>query len=351
MENLPAKTLSLIGDAIPAAAFAVDVDCRLFLFNKAAAEMFRLDRQEALGRHLSEIVGETAWLSHVLKQGAVLAGSELTLPWRGQTIRAVVDAVPLDAGDGRITGALVVLNDAASLRETERRIQQLEILAGIGELAAGTVHEIRNPLTSISGFVQLLRARATRQSDQTSVDYCSLITEEINHINSILSDFLTLAKPQESKFTRVDLIQLTRDLLNLLYGEAILSQITISHRLPPEPLWVHGNSEKIKEVLINICRNAFQAMTGGGTLTIAAEADDEFARIAVTDNGHGVPEALTAQIFKPFFTTKEDGTGLGLAICQRIMHNHGGEITVTSLPGEGSTFTLVFPRLKDSAAN
>jgi two-component system, sporulation sensor kinase E len=347
VERLPVCTAQTIGEAIPAAAFAVDDACRLFLFNKSAAELFGLDRQQVLGRRLEEVLGETAWLNPVATEGVRLLGREIALPWRQQTIRAIVDATPLVADNGRPCGALAVIKDAVSLRETERRFQQLEILAGIGELAAGTVHEIRNPLTSISGFVQLLRARAARQSDQTSVDYCSLITEEINHINSILSDFLTLAKPQEVRFSRVNIVQLVQDLLNLLYGEAILSQIAIVTQLPAGPLWVRGNSEKIKEVLINICRNAFQAMDAGGTLTVAAEADSDTVRIAVTDDGHGVPEAISGQIFKPFFTTKEDGTGLGLAICQRIMRDHGGEILVSSAAGKGSTFTLTFPRLQD----
>lgn len=347
MDRLPLSTAQAIGEAVPAAAFAIDGDCRLFLFNKAAADLFALDRQNVLGRRLEEIFGEMAWLIPVATKGLALRGNEIALPWRQQTIRAIVDATPLAADAGKSGGAFVVIKDAVSLLETERRIQQLEILAGIGELAAGTVHEVRNPLTSISGFVQLLRARASRQSDQTSVDYCSLITEEINHINSILSDFLTLARPQEIKFSRVNIVQLIQDLLNLLYGEAILSQIAIVPRLPAGSLWVHGNSEKIKEVLINICRNAFQAMIAGGTLTVAADADADVVRIAVTDDGHGVPEAISGQIFKPFFTTKEDGTGLGLAICQRIMHDHHGEITVSSAAGKGSTFTLTFPRLHD----
>lgn len=351
MEKLPVSTAQAIGEAIPAAAFAIDNEFRLFFFNKGAAELFDLERQHVLGLRLEEVLGEINWLVPVVTQGVTLWGGEITLPWRQQTLRAIVDATPLTADDGRLSGALVVIKDAASLKETERRIQQLEILAGIGELAAGTVHEIRNPLTSISGFVQLLRARAARQNDQTSIDYCGLITEEISHINSILSDFLTLAKPQEVRFTRVNIVQLIHDLLNLMYGEAMLSQIAIAHRLPPGPLWVCGNGEKIKEVLINICRNAFQAMTAGGTLTITADADNDTVHVAVTDDGHGVPETISAQIFKPFFTTKEDGTGLGLAICQRIMHEHHGEITVNSVDGKGATFTLVFPRLQDSAPN
>ena len=232
-----------------------------------------------------------------------------------------------------------------SARETPHCIDQLEALAGIGEIAATTIHEIRNPLTSISGFVQLLRARAARQNDPTSVDYCTLITEEISHINNILSDFLALAKPQEAKFATVDLGHIIQDVLTLMYGEAVLSQIAIIPRLPDRPLWVFGNAAKIKEVLINLCRNAFQAMGPGGTLTITGEADLETVRVAVTDTGQGMSAQTMAEIFKPFFTTKETGTGLGLAISQRIIRSHGGQITVASEEGKGTTFTLTLPAL------
>lgn len=230
-----------------------------------------------------------------------------------------------------------------SERESERRIEQLEALAGIGEIAAGTIHEIRNPLTSIGGFVQLLKARAARQHDQTSVEYCTLISEEIGHINGILSEFLALAKPQEGKFACVNISQIIQDVLSLMYGEAVLSGIAISARLPDEAPSVYGNAEKIKEVLINLCRNAFQAMSAGGRVTITAGAYADAVRVAVSDTGHGIDPAALTEIFKPFFTTKATGTGLGLAICQRIMRDHGGDITVASEEGRGTTFTLVFP--------
>lgn len=232
-----------------------------------------------------------------------------------------------------------------SAQETPRCIDQLEALAGIGEIAATTIHEIRNPLTSISGFVQLLRARAARQNDPTSVDYCTLITEEIIHINNILSDFLALAKPQEAKFATIDISRIIQDVLTLMYGEAVHSHIAIIPRLPDRPLWVCGNAEKIKEVLINLCRNAFQAMGPDGILTITGEDDPETVRIAVTDTGQGMSAQTMAEIFKPFFTTKETGTGLGLAISRRIVRSHGGEITVASEEGKGTTFTLVLPAL------
>ena len=340
-------------DAIPAAVIAVNLDYHITIFNKGAESLFGVDRNIMLSQDLrgffdAQQLAQLA-LAETLATGIVCLAREQTFHVNGRSFHALPDVTPLFDSDHNISGALAIIRDLGYLREADQRLHHLEILAGIGEMAAGTIHEIRNPLTSVNGFVQLLQLRAARQNDQTAVGYCKLISDEVMHINNILSDFLTLAKPQGSKTAKTNIVQLVHDVLTLMYGEALLFQMTLVHQLPSQPLYFWGNGEKIKEVLINLCRNAFQAMVPGGTLTISISADTDKIRVALTDTGHGMTEATIANIFKPFFTTKEAGTGLGLAICQRIIHDHNGEITVTSEIGQGSTFTLVFPRLEDKA--
>ncbi|MDR7868833.1 MAG: ATP-binding protein [Sporomusaceae bacterium] len=339
--ELPAS-LQVVLDAIPAAAAVLDADHRVALINRHAEKLLALHRSAAIG-HLLPDIG-LAWLAPLLRPGNSFTGKQACLTDSGYPATVFVDAAPLPH-DGNPGGTLVVIREIPDTCRADRRIEQLESLAGIGEIAAGAIHEIRNPLTSISGFVQLMRARAVRQADQTTTDYCTLIAEEIGHINSVLSDFLTLAKSPNTKFTAVDIGQLIRDVQSLIYGEAILSKITVTARLPGEPLLIHGNSDKIKEVLINLARNAFQAMPDGGALTITARADGPAARIDLADTGQGIARTAMAEIFKPFYTTKENGTGLGLAICRRIVEDHRGEITVSSEIGKGAVFTLTFPRL------
>lgn len=341
----------LISDAISAAVIAVNPCYHITIFNKGAESLFGIDRTVMLGQDLRNFLNSRQIsqlsLAETMTSGLPCLARECIFHFAGRSFPALVDVTPLLDTDHRVSGALVIIRDPGYSREADQRLHHLEILAGIGEMAAGTIHEIRNPLTSVSGFVQLLQMRAARLNDQTAVGYCKLITDEIAHVNNILSDFLTLAKPQEGKIAKIDLLQLVRDVLSLMYGEAILFQITLVPKLPDQPLFIRGSSEKIKEVLINLSRNAFQAMMPGGTLTISVTADKADVRIALRDTGHGMTEATIANIFKPFFTTKETGTGLGLAICQRIMRDHNGEITVTSEIDKGSTFTLVFPRVRD----
>ncbi len=339
--KLPAS-LQVALEAIPAAAAVLDAGHRVALINKHAEKLLVLPRSAAIGHLLSDT--GLAWLAPLLRHGNTFAGKEALPAVPGYPATVVVDAAPLPL-DGDLDATLVIIREPQDACAPDRRIEQLESLAGIGEIAAGAIHEIRNPLTSISGFVQLMRARAVRQADQTTTDYCTLIAEEIGHINSVLSDFLTLAKSRNTKFTAVDIGQLVRDVQSLIYGEAILSNITVTARLPAGPLLIHGNSDKIKEVLINLARNAFQAMPDGGVLTITARADGPAVRIDLADTGQGIAHTAMAEIFKPFYTTKENGTGLGLAICRRIAEEHRGEITVSSEVGKGAVFTLTFPRL------
>ncbi|MDR3561542.1 MAG: ATP-binding protein [Negativicutes bacterium] len=345
--------IEFLCEAIPAALIAIDKSYHIVLVNKGAEVLFDTGRDMLLGQDLRLFLAADRANSFVIEKALtvekILPAQKQVLVCNGRSVQALFEAAPLFGSDHQLSGALILIKDLGHLRETEKRMHHLEILSSIGEMAAGAIHEIRNPLTSINGFVQLLQLRAAKHSDQLAVDYCNLITDEILHINSILSDFLKLAKPHETKTAKIDIVPLVRDVLALLYGEALLFQMTILHHLPDAPLYLEGNAEKIKEVLINICRNAFQAMLPGGTLTITVTVDSENIRVALSDTGHGMTDATIANIFKPFFTTKESGTGLGLALCQRIMRDHGGQISVSSKLDQGSTFTLVFPRFAEKA--
>lgn len=348
------KNLEYVCDNIPSAAVVINTNYNIEIFNKSAESLFGIVRQNIVGQNIRTIM-DPAFLSQIpfeetLKQGVKHTGLEETFHYKGRSLQAMFDLVPL-LNQGMVIGALITIKDLTSIKEIEHRMQHLEVLAGIGQMAAGTVHEIRNPLTSVNGFVQLLQARAARLEDKTAVSHCKLIIEEIAHINNILSDFLTLAKPSDKKPITIEIVQLLKDVVNLIYGEALLFQISIVKNIPDNPLYIKGNSEKIKEVLINICRNAFQAMMPGGALSIAVRSAAEKVFIEISDTGHGMTEATIANIFKPFFTTKDTGTGLGLAICQRIVHDHHGEIKVKSDLGQGSTFTLIFPQYNELEIN
>ncbi|MBP2654324.1 MAG: sensor histidine kinase [Firmicutes bacterium] len=345
------ENLTTICAAIPAAVIAIDTNCRIILFNKCAEALLGVSYSKVAGCDTHEIglifELDDNLLQRVMETRTEITAQETTIVFNKQQLQVILTATPLYDDFGLVVGAMAVIRNKPLVNTSEQRIQHLEALASIGEMTAGTIHEIRNPLTSISGFVQLLNVRSTRQKDETSMEYCRLITDEITHINNILSDFLTLAKPQANKFVKLNILQPIAEVMAFLYGEALMYGIELKQTLANEPLFVLGNNEKIREVLINLCRNAFQAMTSGGLLTLLAKATETSIIIEITDTGHGMTDETIANIFTPFFTTKESGTGLGLSVCQRIVREHQGEINVSSQLGHGTTFTLTFPRHKE----
>jgi len=345
------ESLAAICNSIPAAMIAIDSNYRVILLNEYVELLFNVNIDTITGCDARELGldfgSESNSIWKCLENNIRITDKETTIKFNNIEIQATLNINPLLNGNDITIGMVAVICDNSLISLPESRMQHLETLASIGEMTAGTIHEIRNPLTSISGFVQLLNVRAARQQDETSTEYCRLITDEVTHINNILSDFLTLAKPQPNKFVKIDILRPITEVLALLYGEALMYGVEIQQHLGNEPLYLLANSEKIREVLINLCRNAFQAMRRGGKLTINVSASQEAITINITDSGHGMSDDVISNIFKPFFTTKEAGTGLGLSVCQRIIRDHHGEICVSSTLGKGTTFTLTFPRLAE----
>lgn len=303
-----------------------------------------------LGRDFRQILDECQipqserYIIHALEHGTVTVAKDKSVSYNGRISQQVVDATPIYDKHQRIIAAILILRDVGHEREAAHRMQHLETLAAVGQLAAGAVHEIRNPLTAIKGFAKLVYTRAMQLDQATLANYCTVIDKEIDHLNEILTEFLALARPCSANFATVDLVKITQDVIAFLFGDALLGGISVVPNLPDQPVYVYGCSDKLKEVLVNLFRNAFQAMAPGGTLTITLDQTDHHVLLSVKDTGIGMTSAVMANIFKPFFTTKESGTGLGLSICQYKIHEHNGTIEVTSTPGVGSIFTITLPR-------
>ena len=217
-------------------------------------------------------------------------------------------------------------------------LRNAEKLSVIGELAAGIAHEIRNPLTSLRGFIQLLKP--------TLVDhqmYADIMLSELDRINFIVSELLVLAKPHNVKIKSLPLVFLLKNVLTLLASEANLKNIRFHTAFGCDPL-ISGEENQLKQVFINVIKNAIEAMSGHGdvTLTTSAKAAGQVV-ITITDNGCGIPEELLPKLGEPFFTTKDNGTGLGLMISRKIIKDHDGHLEVSSKPGEGTTVKITLP--------
>lgn len=237
-------------------------------------------------------------------------------------------------------GALVIFSDLTARKETQRRMAQAERLATLGELMAGVAHEVRNPLTAIRGYVQILRQQT---SDPIHQEYLSVVLKEIDSINKVIQQLLEFSRPRHSQWQQVSLNALVEETLVLVQTAGVQARVDFISELDNELSPINADRELLKQVLLNILINAVRAISARGKIRIqTSQYSDSQQAISIEDNGCGI-DLAAKKIFDPFFTTKASGTGLGLALSQRIINAHQGDIRVASLPGYGATFTLILP--------
>ncbi len=236
---------------------------------------------------------------------------------------------------------LIRMNNRTEEMAMEKRLAHSNSLSTIGELAASIAHEIRNPMTTLKGFVQLLKITATVDT----MKYLSVIDEEIDRMESILNEMLILSKPGLNEKTTFSLGVLVADMIQVVYPKALMDGITITQKenILKDSLIV-GDSDKIKQVLLNLFKNAIEAMSPGGNLSIFVNLDTPGKVVlGITDTGKGMDKYQVKQVFMPFFTTKSDGSGLGLPFVLKNIEDHGGTVVVESEVDVGTTFIVTFP--------
>lgn len=233
------------------------------------------------------------------------------------------------------------MTDRTEKVNLEKRLAHKESLYEVGQLAASIAHEIRNPITTLKGFTQLLRSSTAEESEK----YLAVIDDEIIRMESILNEMLILSKPSIEEKTFISLPKLLSTMINLFQPKARIEGISIIHNTDDlEDVFIFGDEAKLKQVLLNLMKNSLEAMGHGGKLTISLEAlEDNKVNILVSDTGQGMSVAQLKQIFMPFFTTRSDGTGLGLPFVIKTIEEHGGTVSVSSEVGVGSEFILSFP--------
>jgi len=233
----------------------------------------------------------------------------------------------------------VIIRDISERKKNEELLINSEKLYVAGQLAAGIAHEIRNPLTSLKGFIQLL------SSGRGNIDhFYDIMKTELIRIDSIVSELLMLSKPQVYEFVHKDAYQMMTDTVNLLETQAILHNVIIELHADHRPLWVCGVENQLKQAFINVLKNAIEAMHNGGSVTINMSLDPDLGvLIRIKDEGAGMPAQQLSKIGQPFYTTKDKGTGLGLMVTYKIINNHQGHITAESELGVGTTFIIQLP--------
>lgn len=243
---------------------------------------------------------------------------------------------------GNTHGVLVTIKDLANLTALEHQLQRSDKLATVGKIAAGIAHEIRNPMTTIQGFLQVLEQRLQAYHLDVETQYLHVMLHEVGRVNRLVGELLMLAKPHKMARQPCDLRILLEELAPLLQSEALLQGLEFDCAITDLPL-VEVDSAMIKQVILNLAKNGMEAMEEGkGALRIRAQVSGEWVQMDVSDAGPGIPYFQMDKIFDAFYTTKETGTGLGLPICQRIVADHGGELRISS-KGFGTTVSVRLP--------
>lgn len=341
LERLRARFEHMIR-SIPIGLLALDEQDTVIFANAAAHSILGVANLESDTRRLGDLLPTPTSRSERRPHHVTLTRGETTLYLE-------VGYSPLLAEDGSVMGALVTIEDRSAVKTMEDEVRRTDRLAAVGKLAAGIAHEIRNPLASMSGSIQLLSKELSL--DAVNAHLMNIVIRETERLNTLVTEFLSFARPGPGKEEFIDARLVVAETVKMLENEpACRNGIRVVTEFPI-PLFLRADANQLRQVFWNLSINAVQAMPSGGELRLKGALrqrpiegfDGDVVEIQFRDQGVGMDEKTLKSIFDPFFTTKESGTGLGLTTCHSIVEMFRGRIMVDSAPGHGTTFTLRFP--------
>lgn len=334
---------------IQEAVLVVSADGNVTYANRSAETMLGFELSRLRGHPIERYLPGIDWAALARRDEKAwesLSSSEIEL-YRPQRRILSLYAFPLEEGENTQPGVVAILRDVTREREDAAAALESERMQAVSVLAASLAHEIGNPLNAIGLNLQLLRREMKNIPDEERrADLSELVDSaygEVSRLDLILKKFLRALRPSAPALAPCDVLHELEESLKVMKAdiEAHRVSVTVDH---PESLpKIQGDGEQLRQVFFNLVKNSVQAMADGGTLAIALSADDRDLTVAFRDSGEGIPKEDFQQLFQPFHTTKPHGHGIGLAIVQRIVQDHGGRIDVSSKPGEGTCFRLVFP--------
>lgn len=272
----------------------------------------------------------------VIKGVEIIDYETIRMHKEGHFVEVSVTYSPIKDEQGNVTAISAITRDIGERKKTEELLMRSEKLSAIGQLSAAVAHEVRNPLTSVKGFLQLYH-------DKINPEILALMVSELERIEDIITEFLSLAKPQAITYQPIDMTILIQSTLSLMETQARLRDVEIHTDFEALGKPLPCESNQIKQVLINIIKNGIESMPDGGNLFIKTKVKRNTYILSVSDEGVGITEDRLKHIGEPFFSNKDSGTGLGLVVCYKIIHEHGGDIQFHSASGEGTTVTITLP--------
>jgi two-component system sensor histidine kinase AtoS len=328
----------------------IDLNRNIVTLNAMAEQILGKKREEVTGLSVEEACDEhhplCRMMIETLSHEKDIFHSELELK-RGETSLWLMTSTSLlTDGEGKKIGALAIFQDITEIKALEERLRQADRLAALGTLSAGLAHEIKNPLSAVKTFVQLLPKKAENLSFMEKFNVT--VPREIDRINQLVEDLLELTRKRVRSLVDVDVNHLILQIIDLHGEEMERRHIVFKNRLMGALPLICGDSETLYRAFSNLVINAIQAMPNGGTFHISSELDQVSSAVKITfrDTGIGMDKETSKNLFNPFFTTKEKGVGLGMALVQKIIEDHRGTIEVMSEKGKGTTFVLRLPVAK-----
>jgi len=357
------RFITLVVDSLPVGLYVVDRDYRIQIWNrKREMGTQGLRRDDVVGRPIfdvltrqpaDELKGE---FDRVFASGEIQQ-IELETGTEEERRSYRISKIPMRLDGDEITHVITVGEDVTLWHSVQQQILQSEKLAAIGQLAAGVMHEINNPLATIGACVAALEGRLDEVSEaarSARKEYLEIIDKEVQRCTNIVDGLLDFSRPKGKTKQRTRVMNLVEDTLFLLRHHKTYRKLEVRLDVDPTLPDIHGNAEQLIQAFMAISLNAVDAMENGGELRVRTarsdHRDDEIV-VEFQDTGHGIPRHSLSKIFDPFYTTKPQGrgTGLGLSVCYGIVEQHGGRIEVESQQGRGATFRVFLPITGESS--
>jgi two-component system sensor histidine kinase PilS (NtrC family) len=336
-------------DSLLSGLASTDSDGRVLTFNRAASVITGLPPQQAIGNDVRDVLQLPESVRQRLRTLPDTRSIRADLAYRmgdGRTIDIGITATNLAFPDGR-TGYLFTFQDVTTVKRLERDARLQQRLAAVGEMAAGIAHEIRNPLASMSGSIQVLREELSLSEEQAQL--MDIVLRESERLNQTIGSFLAYARPQRYAIAKLDLRKVVQDTAVLLRNSSdVLDRHVVDVDVPADPVWYDADENQVRQIVWNLATNGLRAMSDGGRLVLAVRHEPHAGHtgevvLSVEDQGCGIPPEELDGIFQPFRSSFERGTGLGLAIVHRIVTDYSGTIEVSSTVGRGTAVRVRLP--------
>lgn len=338
--------LSLLFNGVTDSLFLINVESehsfQLIEVNQAYIDVTGFKKEDILFKRVEEILyGDAA--QFVISKYQEAINKKTTIQYEETVVLPAgkfvfeIKLTPV-CSEGKCTHILGAMRDITKRVHTEELLRKTGMLSAAGQLAASIAHEIRNPLTSLKGFIQLIEADC-----KTKKEYFEIMNSELERIEEILSDLLFLVKPTQGNFSTVNIQYILEQSIKIMKPQALLNNVIFRPSFEHQHPIIHGNEKQLKQVFINIIKNAIEVMPSGGPIKIQLLQNLSQIIVRFIDRGKGIPEEIISKLGEAFFTTKEVGTGLGLMVSKQIIENHGGLLNISSQINKGTTVEIILP--------